>query len=392
MKCRYIFMLMMAFLMLFFQGCTKSSSFSKAVRQSNPEIEFKEISKKNHRWYYFTYDGFQRVALPQHAPQVLMKPWTEAIRISSSLSIGSDSFMTVNKLGLFNCDPENENQGVLITDNAIFSGLTADNLIGIDGYPVFHVYKDKEFNTNGKNKDSDVNHPFLVQYHPDSSVFLPLLSTDDLDYDNNVEVSDIMYENNEWSVTLKSMDNNRKRFDYITFSTYDNLTSIEPNKRKDMLRTESISEGEFRSKMTPEDMSHSPARVQQLLSRLPKDFTYYIQLSKQNTGIQKSYVKSDDLSNPDIMESQVLLGDTYSIAIFTDGTGFFSGALKDRYVLNNDYPVAFRLPKLPKNFTYGPLIIEGDILYIAWEESVFYETGRSGFLSVDLGKVFYEDE
>ena len=387
-----ILLTVIAILTLSISSCKKISdftSFSKAVKEANPEIEFIEISKKDHKWYYFSYDSFEKVNLPQHAPQVLMKPWTEAIRISSSLAVGTDAFMTVNKLGILNCDPENEKQAKLITDNAIFSSLTADNLVGIDGYPVFHVYKDKEFNST-KAKNEEITHPFLVQFHPESSVFVPLLSTDDLDYNSDVEVSDITFSEGEWTVTLKTMDTNRKRFDYITFSTYDDLTNIDPMHRKDALRTETISEGEFRAKMTPEDISKSPDRVKTLLSRLPRDFSYFIQLSQQNSGLQKSYVKSDDMSNPDIMESQVLLGDTYAIAIFSDGTGFFSGALQDRYILNNDYPVAFRLPKLPKNFSYGPLIIEGDILYVAWEESVFYETGKSGFLTVDLGKVFYD--
>ena len=144
--------------------------------------------------------------------------------------------------------------------------------------------------------------------------------------------------------------------------------------------------------MTPEDMSKSPQRVQELMSRLPKDFSYFIQLSSQNSGQQKSFIQATDISDPEIMESQVLLGDTFSIAIFTDGTGFFSGALQDRYIVNNGNPIAFRLPKLPKNFTYSSLIVEGDILYIGWEESIFYETGRSGFLTVDLGAVFYDTE
>ncbi|MCR4789658.1 MAG: hypothetical protein K5839_01110 [Treponemataceae bacterium] len=376
-----------------FTSCQKKDEFADSLK--NTDIVFKEITKKDHKWYYFTPDGFLQAALPQHAPQTMLKPWTEAIRISSSLSIENDAFMTVNKLGILNCDPANEKQASLSMDKGIFSNLTADNLTSVDGYPVFHVYKNQEFNNSGlKNSKNSkkANHPFLVQYHPESQIFVPLLSNEDLNIDEEAEVSSLVYKDDQWSATLKSSDAERKKFEYITFSTHEDLTNLSISGKKDLIQTDTISESEFRSKITPQDMSNSPERVQELFKRLPDNFSYYIQMAVANSGIQQNYVQSKDLSSPDIMESQVFLGDTYSIAIFTDGTGFFSGSLDDRYVVNNGNPVAFRLPKLPKNYTYGSLIIEGDILYVAWEESIFYETGRSGFLTVDLGNVFYDND
>ncbi|MGP1587446.1 MAG: hypothetical protein ACTTHG_03810 [Treponemataceae bacterium] len=363
------------------------------VRQIQ-STDIKTISKKNHRWYAFTYEGFQQVSLPQSSPQVLLKPWTEAIRISSAISVGTDGFMIVNKLGLLCCDPENEKQAAISYDNGIFGNLTADNMVNVDGYPVFHVYQNPEFSNyiiSGSTKKQKANHPFLVQFHPESSVFLPLLSTDDLDFSDEVEVSDIIYNDNKWTATLKTSSDSSKDFEYITFSTYENLTDIAPNKRKDAIKTEEISEKEYREQFIPKNIKESPERVQALLSRLPQDFNFYIQCSVPNSGKQCSYVQNKDEVDGNIMESQVLLEDNFSIAVFTDGTGFFTGSLSDRYVLNEGRPIAFRLPKLPKNFSYGTIIVEKNILYVAWEESIFYEIGRTGFLTVDLAKVFYKD-
>ena len=97
-------------------------------------------------------------------------------------------------------------------------------------------------------------------------------------------------------------------------------------------------------------------------------------------------VRSD---NSMMMDAQVILNDTFSLAIFTDGTSFFEGAIQDKYVVNNGNPIAFRLPKLPMGFSYSTFVVEKNILYVAWEEKVFYEVGRTGFLTVDLEKVFY---
>ena len=70
---------------------------------------------------------------------------------------------------------------------------------------------------------------------------------------------------------------------------------------------------------------------------------------------------------------------------------YFSGALYNKHILNNSRTIALRLPKLPENFVYSDFGISGSFLYVAWEEVSFYETGRAGFLSVDLEKVLYND-
>lgn len=349
--------------------------------------EAKIISKKSHKWFYFTYEGFKQVSVPQKTPQVLLKPWTEAIRISSGITIGNESFLTVNKLGLLNCEPQNENHAKLSINNEFFSNLTVDNMTSLDGFPVFHVYKNPEFNS----LNSKTNHPFLVQFHPESSVFMPLLFTEDLDYSDDIEVSDVIYNDSEWTVTLKSADSTKKEFEYLRFSSYESLISTEPNKRKDIIKTTEISEGEYRSKLLPKNFTQTPDRVKSLLSRLPQNFEYYIEVSEPNFGIQSSYIKKSNgkSENSILMEAQVLLNDTFSLAIFTDGTGFFEGAIQDKYVVNNGNPVAFRLPKLPMGFSYGTITVEKNILYVAWEEKVFYQIGRTGFLTVDLEQVLY---
>ena len=374
---------------LFTFGCNLKNSLKVSdviVETQMPEI--KPIPKKSHKWYYFTYDGFNQVSVPQKAPQILLKPWTEAIRISSGITIGTDGFLTVNKLGLLNCEPQDEIPAKLSVDNQFFANLTVDNMTSIDGFPVFHVYKNPEFNSVS---NSNSNHPFLVQYHPESSVFMPLLFTEDLDFSTSVEVSDVVYNNSEWTVTLKSADNTRKDFEYLTFSSYESLITTEPNKRKDIITTTEITEGEYRSKVLPKNFSQAPQRVKTLLSRLPGNFEYFIEIAEPNLGIKSSYIKKSAQSaeNSIPMEAQVLLNDTFSLAVFTDGTSFFEGAIQDKYVVNNGNPVAFRLPKLPMGFSYGTAIVEKNILYVAWEEKVFYEVGRTGFLTVDLEKVFY---
>ncbi len=388
MKRKLLVLPLFIFTLLIFACNLKNSSKTTEVIAETQMPEIKPIPKKSHKWYYFTYDGFKQVSLPQKAPQVLLKPWTEAIRISSGITIGTEGFLTVNKLGLLNCEPQDENQAKLSVDNQFFANLTVDNMTSLDGFPVFHVYKNPEFNSVA---NTNSNHPFLVQYHPESSVFMPLLFTEDLDYSTGIEVSDVIYNNSEWTVTLKSADSSKKEFEYLTFSSYESLINTEPNKRKDIITATEITEGEYRSKLLPKNFSQAPEKVKSLLSRLPETFEYFIEIAEPNLGIKSSYIKksSKNTESSIPMEAQVLLNDTFSLAVFTDGTTFFEGAIQDKYVINNGNPVAFRLPKLPMGFSYSTIIVENNILYVAWEEKVFYEVGRTGFLTVDLEKVFY---
>lgn len=388
MKRKLLFFTLFIFVLFTFACNLKTSSKISDVTVETQMPEIKPIPKKSHKWYYFTYDGFKQVSVPQKSPQVLLKPWTEAIRISSAITIGTEGFLTVNKLGLLNCEPQNENQAKLSIDNQFFANLTVDNMTSIDGFPVFHVYKNPEFNSIN---NTNSNHPFLVQFHPESSVFMPLLFTEDLNYATEVEVSDVIYNNSEWTVTLKSQDNSKKEFEYLKFSSYESLITTEPNKRRDIITTTQISEGEYRLKLLPKSFSQSPQKVKSLLSRLPENFEYFIEIAEPNLGINSSYVKKSTKSteNSIPMEAQVLLNDTFSLAVFSDGTSFFEGAIQDKYVINNGNPVAFRLPKLPMGFSYSTIVVEKNILYVAWEEKVFYEVGRTGFLTVDLEQVFY---
>ena len=63
---------------------------------------------KIHNWYYFSTEGFQKIDLPQNAPEVYEKPWTESVRITSAASLVNlenknsefSAFALVNKKGL----------------------------------------------------------------------------------------------------------------------------------------------------------------------------------------------------------------------------------------------------------------------------------------------------
>ncbi|MBQ3648972.1 MAG: hypothetical protein II957_02110, partial [Treponema sp.] len=71
----------------------------------------------------------------------------------------------------------------------------------------------------------------------------------------------------------------------------------------------------------------------------------------------------------------------YVACVFADGTTYIKKTAADSQT------VAFRLPLMPAGYNYGEVAIAGNYLYVAWEQTIFYKTGRSGFISVNLEDV-----
>ncbi len=379
---------------IFFFSCSRSKSVNRPVQQTQEpqarQLPSQPAQKPSHTWYYFSGASFFNIDTPYNAPQILKKPWTESIRISSSLSVKNDSkeydvYFTVNRSGLLIAKPSLPKKAVLAGDTQLFSKLTAGSLVCVDGFPVFHTYRNSFFSSKDKIIESL---PFLVQFHPETSIFLPLLYTKDLQVMDEAQVTDVQYTAGIWVASVKTETNDKTKFDYINFFSYEPLVQFSPAKRNIVLETNTISAGEYRKMLTPAPFASAPARLKELYKRLPVNFPFYASVALPDGGSAVTYLRgSAETDTP--LPSQALLADTFSLAIFADGTCFFAGALPNNHILANGDPVAFRLPKLPNGFTYGNIGVSGTTLYISWEEGSFYETGRSGFLTVDLKEILY---
>ncbi len=390
----FIPIISIVFLSFCFLSCSRQKDLDQISRRnSSPqsqETQQQTQKKLSHEWFYFSGSSFYKAESPQNAPQILKKPWTEAVRISSSLSIQNESkdydvFFTVNKVGILISKPDTAKKAVIAGDSQLFSKLTAGSLVCVDGFPVFHTYKNSFF--SGKEKTIE-SLPFLVQFHPDTSIFLPLLYTKDLQIVEDAQVTDVQYTAGVWVASLKTETNDKTKFDYINFFSYEPLVQFSPAKRNIVLETKPLSVGEYRKLLTPSSFSSAPPRLKELYKRLPSGFPFYASVTLPNGGSAVTYLNGS-VDNDITLPSQAVLAETFSLAVFADGTSFFAGALPDNYILQDGEPVAFRLPKLPSGFTYGNIGVSGSILYVSWEEGSFYETGRSGFLTVDLKEILY---
>ena len=392
------FLITAAFLCL---ACFLLSSCKKKDKsKAKPEIVEIGNQKTDHAWYYFTQDGFARVDSPRNAPFAGTLPYTEAIRISSANNGTADAdgkvkaYALANRLGVICFEGDKIS---LAKDINIFSNRTAANLVFIDGTPLFSVYKSVFFNDTissaAYKNDSDA-HLFLVQFDDASKISYPVLNCTNLTDKKNSEITDYYWDGSEWFCSIKSVqDDNagvsKTEFSYIKFRPAAPIVSISPVSAGDLITVKESSVKEFRDMMSVKPYSLAPERIRTMLQGFDKAIPFLMEVKSAAGSSPRIYENEIAGSFEEELKAKAIISQSWSAALFEDGTLFIEGALPGKHILRGGKPVAIRLPKLDIGFVYSDFVISGTTLYAAWEETDFYKVSRSGFLSVDLNATLY---
>lgn len=362
------FLFFMIFLVF---GCKKEEKTIEII--DTPTLE----NIKTHKWYYFTSQGFSEVENIASIPRVLEKPWTETVRISKALTINNQVYFAVNRKGLLICQDDFKS---FKTDDNLFLDNTIGTFLVYNDFPIIHVYKNNIFNTS-----KTENNSVLIQYNQNSNLFYPLLQKKDLSLDISEEVVSASFINDAFVFSTKLSDNKTTTFNYYKLPLeqegYFTLSQSE-------LSAQKFSATDFRETLEPATFEKAPSRLQNLLKVIPKDFSFMLHTQK-NDGTVVEFLQQKNLDSS-LQEAYAYLGDTYTAALFPDGTFYFAGALENKHILKNGEPISMRLPKLPKGYKYTSFGISGTKLYCGFEEYNFYKTGITGFLEVNLEETLYK--
>lgn len=354
-------------------------SFSCKKQEILIEIQEPQISEtiKTHKWFYFNNEGFSAIDNLQSIPKVLEKPWTESVRVSKALTIGDTAYLAINRKGLLVCK---NNEISFKPDKNLFSDNTIGTFLVYNNLPILHVYKNSLFNTT-KTQNNNV----LIQFNPETELFYPLLQKNDLSLANNEEVVSASFIKNDFVFSTKNTSLNSSEFKYYSLPLeeegYLNLSAT------DFVANE-FSATDFRQSIEPQNYSKAPERLKKLLKVIPEDFSFLLHV-QNHLGTVTEYLQQKTLEK-DPQEAYAYMGETYTAALFPDGTFYFAGGIEGRHILKNGDTISMRLPKLPKGYKYTSFGIAGTKLYCGFEEYNFYKTGSSGFLEVDLDETLYK--
>lgn len=382
MKKKFFVLSVSLFVSLFCISCEKKVS-EQVIEISQNE----NVKKTNHKWFYFTNSGCEQTDKIQNVPQVLFEPWTEAKRISSANCVSNIAFGIVNRLGVL-CF-ENDDF-YLSKDENLFSNRSAGNLVFLNETPIFSLYKSSFFNdtisTQNVNNETD-NHLFLIQFDNEAKISYPLINCENICLEPNSEITDFVWDGLNWICSAKSISQTKNSFTYLSFAPTVSLITLSPATAKGNLSIQPISVEQFRDAKKQFNYSEVPERVKKILSSFSTDIPFNIEVKTCGGNSPKEYINRPNEQLP--LKATVILAESWSAALFEDGTLFIEGALEGKHILRNGRPVVIRLPVLPENFVYSDFVITGTSLYAAWEETSFYKIGRSGFLYVDLENTLY---
>ncbi|MCR5290229.1 MAG: hypothetical protein K6E51_09585 [Treponema sp.] len=345
-----------------------------------------------HTWYYVTNTGYNEIDLPQNAPEVFEQPWTESIRIASIVCAAGDgqkdapAYALVNRVGIITF---NDSSLQFHDDNVLFSNSTATQLVFVNNAPVFSLYRNSFFNTNTAEKATQ--RPFLVQYNPEAQLFYPLISYDNLKLPESAEITSYTWNGTKLYVSIKQNTPERILFSYLKVTPLLPLQALNPATAQNKLTSEKMSAEQFRVIQDTVPFQKAPEKLQTLLKTLPDSLGFYIDCSQAGGTSPITYIHAGNRSADTTIIGKAVIADTWTAAIFSDGTVYLCGALSNRTTLLDGSPISFRLPKLPVGYQYGDFAISGTTLYVAWEETSFYKTGRAGFIQIDMDTLLYHN-
>lgn len=388
-KSFFIISILASFVIL---SCKEKSIDATTSQSPEPNLPVLPKSAKDHSWFAFANGGFVRATLPQNSPIQSMKPWTESVRISAGgSSFDGNGYLLVNHIGALVF--EQKENPTIINDKILLSNSTASNLVFSNNDAFFTLSKNPFFNKFLKDQMEESNRPYLVRISPENKIIYPCVTYGDLQLEKGEEVVNSYFDGEKWVSAIKKDGKNNMTnedaviFRYISWSRLGGDYSSLPAKTRtgDILINEETEESYLKA-ISPVSFSKAPPRLRSLLSSIPDSFDFNINVGIPGGVSPTRYAHGDSTSST---EARAIIADSWICAIFADGTTYFCGSINDgKRVLNNGQKIAFRLPKLPKNYFYTDFCLSGDILVIGWEENDFYKTGRSGFLTVRLNELF----
>ncbi|WP_303919763.1 hypothetical protein [Treponema berlinense] len=353
---------------------------------------------KNHRWYFFTEDGFSSTDLPQKSGISTLKPWTESLRAGEAgTALDGSGYMAVNRLGVihFALGEDGQIEPFLLQDYEIFSNSTVSTLFFEGNNPYLTLVRSSFFNKDASLSDNpqkqDSNRPFLVRISPEFKAFYPAITYGDLNLAEGGEITGTFFDGTTFVSSIKKLKNSKTEFSYISFTANGSLESLVPYTQDTKVNVEETSEENYRLLNSPKNFDLAPKRLQKLLASIPGNFSFSVECRSLGEPSSRIFISATRGQAEDsLAKAQAQISDGWCCAVFPDGTTYFNGALEGLPILNSGKNIAFRLPKLPEDYVYSVFCIAGTTLAVAWEESDFYKTGRSGFLTVDLKKVLYD--
>jgi hypothetical protein len=362
--------------LLFIGACTdktvRGSGTADAESQiRNPDNSWPALALlrtgENPLWFELGADGPQLIESPGTAAALPLCPWPHAWFISSMLPWDSSLVMAVNGSGFLVLAPEAESGMAALyqVSDGFWKPYTVGSFFLLDNKPAVLLYRNDFFagsvperlQTQVFSLDKSSSVPLSVNV----PVFASLASGWE---------AEILHRGTDGFWYYRAKEKGKTKNETAYFRTRDLA-----------LEAESISTGEWRVSLNPEDPANTPLNLAAILEKVvefgiagKRNVVRTISPDFENLRIFAAGDSSaENLSNLYAYCRQS--GDPIALVIAQDGRGVYSRGTAAK---------PFSLPGLPDGFCYTGLAVFSDIRAASWEEQLEASIGAAGFMVVNI--------
>ena len=367
---------------LVFSACTKKKTETASPQTLKSESAVSVEAQPANHWKYFSIGDNGSVQLKNadavsEIPATTFKPWTETVRIADIGLHHKEAVFLINKCGLYPIRYLQSN-AQLPVGHELFSHVTAGDLYTVDGQYFIRIYQNSIF----LSRDISENTHFLLRTDPEGKVYTPVADVTNLHLPKAAQCKSLEQVGGQWYASFKADNGTDISFSYVKCSDFAVFTQEDAYKHVAPLSAE-----DFRAACEPPLYNRMPDMLKKLTDTIENNRDLYLKVFTEDSADDTIFFKPARNKTSDTLEERVPVN-VYAVQYSqSDGKQNAAILLPNGTLLLNTGDNGIQklhLPALPEGFNYTAFHITDTAITAAWEESIFYEIGRTGIFSAEM--------
>lgn len=358
-------------------------SCAKEEKIEQPPIhEQQPVQSTISHWRYFHSNDDSSIQVKSvdtvsEIPLVRFRPWTEAVRVTDCGIKHRPAVFLINKCGIYPVDNLKSDTRLPVRHEA-FSRASAGNLYTINNDYFIRIYQNSVFLPQSQLANKD----FLLRTNAAAIAYTPAADTAVLHLPETAQCKALEYAHGNWYAGFKADSGSDVSFFYLKAKDFAAFTD-----KKAFEHVEQISAENFKDACEPSSYHQMPQLLKELAEKIGNTAPLYIRVFDEDRPHGTVFIKPDAVTNTASSDEKTAI-EAHAL-YYAREDGKHSAAIllpEGKLALNtSEFGIRmFRLPPLPENFVYTYFFVSGTEITAAWEETVFYEVGRTGLFTAEL--------
>ena len=226
---------------------------------------------------------------------------------------------------------------------------------------------------------------FLLRADSGFSSYTPVADVTYLHLPKGSQCKSLEQVGGQWYASFKADNGTDISFSYVKCSNFAFFMQKDAYKHIEQLSAE-----EFRAACEPPLYNRMPDMLKELADTIESNRDLYLKVFTEDSADGSVFFKPARNQTTDTMEERVPVT-VYAVQYsLSDASRSAALLLPDGTLMLNTSGSGIRkvqLPSLPENFNYTAFSISDTAITAAWEESIFYEIGRTGIFTAELSEL-----